>query len=496
MNGSASAFDLILRGGLLVDPVNGVEGERDIGIAGGRVVAVADVLSAGDAADTVDVSGRMVMPGAIDPHVHLAGTAGRPRTVGHRMVAASGIVTALDLSCTPARLIESLRDHGAGLNVAGLFGLSPRVTLETTNPSRETLRVLLEQALADGAIGFKVLGAGVPMDPDAAATAIDLCNTARAYVAFHLGTSASGSNLTGVRELPSLLGTNRVQVAHVNSYCRGLFEDTVREVQETLSTLRGLRDRVVSESYLAKPNGCNGRCDGDFLLDTSARDSLALLGYRGDRLGLRQSMIERVTSVVVERGGVGVLVTGPEAADLWETAGTQISVSFPVNDPATTILCATAREPDGDFTVNALSTDGGVLPRNVLLEKGLNLVRYGAFSLSEFVRKASANAAAMLGLWNKGHLGVGADADITVLDLTVDKPVMSFNRGRLIMKDGIVLGRGGTLLVTSAGEARARSAGVAYEVIELARSGLYAPERTSTLHPREQAARAAAVPAG
>src|SRR5262245_3075868 len=205
-------FDLVLRGGLLVDPVNGVEAARDVGIAAGRVAAVEAVISPGDAAETVDVSGRVVMPGAIDPHVHLAGTAGRPRAVGHRMVAASGIVTALDLSCTPSRLIESLRDHGAGLNAAGLFGLSPLMTLETTDPSRATLSTLLEHALADGAIGFKVIGAGVPVTPDAAATAIELCNAAKAYVAFHLGTSASGSNLKGVRELPALLGNNRLHV--------------------------------------------------------------------------------------------------------------------------------------------------------------------------------------------------------------------------------------------------------------------------------------------
>ncbi len=473
-------YDLVLNGGLVVDPVNGVEAVKDIGIIAGLVEAVEDEIPASQGASAIDLSGKVVIPGAIDPHVHVAGTGGTQRTVGHRMVAASGIVTALDLSCTPERLIESLKANGAGLNVAGLFGLSTTGTLDgNNNPSREKLQSLLDAALDAGAIGFKVLGAGISLTPDAASSAIDLCNRERAYVAFHLGTSASGSNIKGVRELPSLLGNNRVHVAHVNSYCRGLFEDAASEVRETLTILRSIRGRVVSESYLARPNGCNGKCEGDEVVATDSRDSLRIIGYPSTRVGLRQSILEGVTSVVVERGGRGVLVSGEEGMGLWEAARTQISVSFPVNSPTTTIMCATGRDPDGRFTVDALSTDGGVLPRNVLLEKGMNLVRYGALSLKELASKASSNAAAMLGLWNKGHLGPGADADVTVLDLTQDKPVMSFNAGQLIMKDGINLARGGTLLVTSRGEKAAKLAGVPYAVVNIAESGLYTPNATS-----------------
>ena len=51
-----------------------------------------------------------------------------------------------------------------------------------------------------------------------------------------------------------------------------------------------------------------------------------------------------------------------------------------------------------------------------IVEKGLALVDFEALSLNESVLKTSANPAAMLGLKNKGHLGIGADADVTVID--------------------------------------------------------------------------------
>ena len=59
------AYDLILTGGTLVDPANGVEGPRDVGIEDGRVTAVAEQLDPAAARRVIDVSGRVVMPGII-----------------------------------------------------------------------------------------------------------------------------------------------------------------------------------------------------------------------------------------------------------------------------------------------------------------------------------------------------------------------------------------------------------------------------------------------
>ena len=74
---------------------------------------------------------------------------------------------------------------------------------------------------------------------------------------------------------------------------------------------------------------------------------------------------------------------------------------------------------------------------------------------------------------NKGHLGVGADADITVLDPSRGEVVMSLALGKVIMIDGVVMGRGGTVVTTERGEKRVKVSGLPYQVIDLEESGLY-----------------------
>ena len=63
-------FDLILRGGHVIDPANGRDGVMDVAIAGSRIARVAPGIA--DAADLVlDVAGLYVTPGLIDIHVHV-----------------------------------------------------------------------------------------------------------------------------------------------------------------------------------------------------------------------------------------------------------------------------------------------------------------------------------------------------------------------------------------------------------------------------------------
>jgi predicted amidohydrolase len=87
----------------------------------------------------------------------------------------------------------------------------------------------------------------------------------------------------------------------------------------------------------------------------------------------------------------------------------------------------------------------------VIVEQGLPLVRAGSLRLDDFVRKTSMNPATMLGVSGKGHLGPGADADVTVLDLEAGRAVLGIAGGDLIMVDGVPVGRSARFLTTSAG---------------------------------------------
>jgi dihydroorotase len=71
--GFAATYDLIIKGGRVIDPSVGLDAVRDVAIAAGRIAAVeADV--AGDATETIDARGKIVAPGLIDIHTHAGRT--------------------------------------------------------------------------------------------------------------------------------------------------------------------------------------------------------------------------------------------------------------------------------------------------------------------------------------------------------------------------------------------------------------------------------------
>jgi dihydroorotase len=66
---SAAKYDLIIRGGRVVDPSVRLDAVRDVAISGGRIAAVEGAI-ADDAAATVDARGKLVVPGLLDIHTH------------------------------------------------------------------------------------------------------------------------------------------------------------------------------------------------------------------------------------------------------------------------------------------------------------------------------------------------------------------------------------------------------------------------------------------
>ena len=62
-------FDLVLKGGRVIDPAQGIDGVQDVAIADGKIAAVGRDLSG--TGETVDVRGALVLPGLIDTHAHV-----------------------------------------------------------------------------------------------------------------------------------------------------------------------------------------------------------------------------------------------------------------------------------------------------------------------------------------------------------------------------------------------------------------------------------------
>ena len=68
-------YELLLRGGHLIDSRNNISATRDVAIAAGKIAAVAPQINSAEASKTIDASGLYVVPGLVDIHTHVyAGT--------------------------------------------------------------------------------------------------------------------------------------------------------------------------------------------------------------------------------------------------------------------------------------------------------------------------------------------------------------------------------------------------------------------------------------
>jgi len=64
-------FDIVLKGGRVIDPAGGLDGVRDVAIKGDRIAAIAENMLPGAARETIDCRGKLVLPGLIDTHAHV-----------------------------------------------------------------------------------------------------------------------------------------------------------------------------------------------------------------------------------------------------------------------------------------------------------------------------------------------------------------------------------------------------------------------------------------
>jgi len=77
ITGQAPTYDLLLKGGHVLDPANNVDAVLDVAVASGKISAVAKDIPATQAKKVVDVTGLYVVPGLIDIHYHI-GHGGAP----------------------------------------------------------------------------------------------------------------------------------------------------------------------------------------------------------------------------------------------------------------------------------------------------------------------------------------------------------------------------------------------------------------------------------
>ncbi len=159
--------DLVLKGGRVIDPSQGIDKVTDIAFAGGAVAAIGDKLTG---KDTRDVSGKIVTPGLIDLHTHVYWGGTSLGVDAELLARTGGVTTFIDAGSAGPGNFHGFRKHVIEpsavrilpyLNVAfpGIFAFSKAVMVGENSDmrlidAREAVRVAREHK--DLVLGIKV----------------------------------------------------------------------------------------------------------------------------------------------------------------------------------------------------------------------------------------------------------------------------------------------------------------------------------------------------
>ena len=440
-------MELLLRGGRVIDPGSGFDGGADVLVRGGKVAAVGPGLTAPDGATVLDVTGLVVGPGFIDLHSHVHTIAGQ------RLQAMDGVTTALDLEAglmpvglAYQRAAQEGRPLHFGFSASwgaaraqAHLGVEPDARFDTglallgepewqrtsTPAERTAWLALLERELADGALGIGILLGYAPRsDP------------AEFVAAARLAAAAGAPTYTHVRELVEadpttpVDGSGEIALAaaetgaamhhcHVNSTSR-------RHVDRVLGTLDRARaegSRVTVEAY---PYGAGATGIGasflapERLVHWGIGPSDIVLVETGERI----ADAGRLREVRAADPGAECIVEFLDEREPADRALLHQALAFPdaiVASDAMPVMWGHGRYESREWP---LPPGGRTHPRTAgTFAKSLRLMvrESGAWGWAEAFRRCSYLPARVLdqaapAARAKGHLGVGADADIVVLD--------------------------------------------------------------------------------
>ena len=100
-------YDIVLRGGRVIDPANGIDERLDVAVTGNRIVAVKADIPASQARRALDVSGLYVVPGLVDLHAHVFGYEGS--LVPDEWALRAGTTTIVDAGGSGWRTVDEFR---------------------------------------------------------------------------------------------------------------------------------------------------------------------------------------------------------------------------------------------------------------------------------------------------------------------------------------------------------------------------------------------------
>ena len=401
--GTPPVYDRVILGGRVMDPASNLDAVRNIGLLGGRIAAItADPIRG---RDTIDARGLVVAPGFIDLHAH----GQTPET--YRFYALDGVTTALELELGTSDVAAWYDERKGGERIN--YGVSighikvrmavmhdPGTRMPVSDgayrpASPEQIGEIakrIEIGLREGAVS---IGAGFPYTP--AATRDELLAVfrvaAKAKTPIHVHIRPS---VAGLNEVLSLAGETHapLHVVHINS--AGLSETPA--MLQIITEARGKGRDVTTEAYPydAGMTEIQSSTVQDVYKDVPD-ERLAELEWPRTGERLNRESYARYTRI----GGPVVIHTNTEPM-----------VALAITSPLT-IIASDAYWQDGTGHPRTTGAYARVLARYVRESHSL--------SLMEALRKMTVMPAQRLearvpAMKQKGRLGVGADADITIFD--------------------------------------------------------------------------------
>jgi beta-aspartyl-dipeptidase (metallo-type) len=393
MNGREDTMITLIKNGQVFAPEP--LGVKDVLIAGGRLAAVrgpGSVRVSGTDMTTIDASGKYVVPGLIDTHVHILGGGGEggPATRAPEIrvedIIGSGVTTLVGCLGTDGttRHMESLLAKARGLEAEGIstfiYSGSYEVPVRTFTGSVRTDLILIDKVIGAGEIAVSDHRSSQPTFEEFARLAAEcrvggMLGGKAGILHCHLGDGPRKLDyffrLIGETEIPP----TQVMPTHINRN-RELFEEGIRWIKAG-----GFVDLTTGPD----PDPAKEP-------DVSIEDCARLFQESG---------------VPVER---------------W-TVSSDSNGSFPVFDKSGKLIALT------------------IASQKDLFRKFLDVVRKGLLKLEDALRPFATNATDFYKLARKGRIAEGLDADVLILNENLELDTVIAG-GRRMMENGKVIARG------------------------------------------------------
>jgi dihydropyrimidinase len=451
-------FDTIIRGGTVATASDTFT--CDIGIRAGRVAALA--LDLGGAAEVIDATGKLVLPGGIDSHVHFAQPSGSDIVMaddfasGTRSAAFGGNTTVLPF-CLQEKgqsLREALKAYHA--KAEGECYVDVSFHLIIADPTPQVLGQELPALVADGYTSFKVFMTyeGLALSDREMLEVMATARETGALVMVH------AENYDAIRFMTDRLEQAGKTAPHFHAASRPMVVE--REATHRAISLAELVDVPVMIVHVSNREAMEEirRAQAKGLKVYGETCPQYLMLTEGDLEGLNMEGAKYVCSPPPRDRA------SQEAC--WEGLSTKVfslfssdHCPFRYDDPQGKL--APKGRTSFRWVPNGIPGVATRLP--ILFSEG---VSKGRISLNEFVALTSTNHAKTYGLHpRKGTIAIGSDADIAIWDpkreVTVTHdllqdgsdytpyeglevvgwPVLTMVRGRTVMRDGTLVGSKG-----------------------------------------------------